>query len=128
MPNELTINATIEYDDGIVSQSSQVVNRVVTLSTQRCVKLVQSVGTSEEAINLGDVTTLGYVMFRNLDPTNIIDIKTGTGGSLAARLDPDTNSDGTGGLALLKLAEGMQAPFAIAYTQACRMEIFLIST
>ncbi len=38
---------------------------------------VQTIGTSEEAILVGDVGTLGWIGVRNLDPTNYVEVGTG---------------------------------------------------
>jgi hypothetical protein len=35
---------------------------------------VQIIGTSSEALVLGDVTTVGYVYLKNLDPTNFVSV------------------------------------------------------
>lgn len=128
MANEVTVNATLAYDDDISSASEQVVNRVVTVSTTKYVKLIQLIGITEEAIQLGEVSALGYAMFRNLDPTNFVELRVATGGAKFARLDPDASSNGTGGIALLRLGSGAQVPFAIADQNPCRIEILLISS
>ena len=39
---------------------------------------VQSVGTSSETLFLGDIASLGSVMVKNLDPTNYVQIDSGT--------------------------------------------------
>lgn len=40
---------------------------------------VQAVGTSSETLQLGDVTTLGYLMIKNLDATNYVEVASDTG-------------------------------------------------
>jgi len=40
---------------------------------------VQIIGTSAEAIVLGDVSTIGYVAFKNLDPTNFVQLALDSG-------------------------------------------------
>jgi len=39
---------------------------------------VQAVGTSSEALVLGDVTTLGYLLIKNLDATNYVEVASDT--------------------------------------------------
>jgi hypothetical protein len=125
--NELTINCSMEYDDALgESMSLQVSDLVKSVTTKSPVKLIQSVGTAEEAIDLGDTGTPVYAMFKNLDPTNYIELKVATSGAIFARLDPDTDQDGKGGVALLRLGSGATAPYAIANTSACRMAIMLL--
>lgn len=128
MASEVTVNATLAYDDGVSDDSAQIVDGVFTVGTTKMVKHIQSIGITEEAIQLAEVTAPGYAMFKNLDPTNYIDLKVATGGAIFARLDPDTGSNGKGGIAVLKLGSGAQVPFAIANTGACRMAIFICYT
>lgn len=40
---------------------------------------VQIVGTSAEAIVLGDVSTIGYIMLKNMDATNFVEIALDSG-------------------------------------------------
>lgn len=127
MASELTINCSMVYDDPLGGDVSlEVVDLVKNVSSKKPVKLIQEIGTSEEAVDLGETGTPVYAMFKNLDPTNFINLKVATGGAIFARLDPDTNEDGTGGVALLRLGSGATAPFAIADTAACRMAVMLL--
>lgn len=126
MALEMRVNASMSYEDQYgVTMKIEVVDRKQTVTTKRPVKLVQNVGTSEEAIDLGDTGTPVYAFFKNLDPTNFINLKVATGGAIFAKLRPDTNGDGTGGVAMLELGSGATAPYAIADTAACNMEIML---
>jgi hypothetical protein len=127
--NEITLGGSIAYSDSENTEDALTLTDVVkSVSTKRIAHLKQNVGTSEEAVKLGDLSAPGYALFVNRDPTNYIELKVATSGAIFAKLDPDTNSDGKGGFALLKLGSGAQAPYAIANTGACQMEIFLIDT
>lgn len=75
---------------------------------------VVSVGTSEEAIPMGEVATPGLALFRNLDATNYIEILHGTGGDTITRI-------GAGQASLLHMDPGDTAPYAKANTGACLM-------
>lgn len=46
----------------------------VTQTSEKYAAAVQAIGTSMEAITLGDVTTPGFSWFRNLDATNYVEI------------------------------------------------------
>ena len=82
-------------------------------------EFIQSVGTAEEALELGqDIGTPGYCLLINLDPTNFVSIRRATGEGNCIRLDAG------GGFALFKLAA--TAPFAIADTGACRVKCLLL--
>lgn len=99
-----------------------------TFANRKAVKLVQTVGTAEEALNLGDLTgaTIKYVFLRNLDYTNYIQLRKATGEAACMRLEADVNQDGTGGVAVIPWESGVTAPFVIANTAACDLEILII--
>lgn len=118
----MTINASIAYADADgTSDSLAAVNFFVTLASKLFSHFKQSVGITEQVIPLGGITSVGYIIAINLDPTNTVSLKTGTGGVICATLKPG------GGPALIPLGSGMQAPFAIASTAPCLVEFFLCS-
>lgn len=126
MADEITISASMSYEDNKnTSESMSITQALFTVATKRPVKLTQEIGTSEEAIKLGDISAPGYAMFINRDPTNYVELKVATSGAVFAKLRPDVDSDGKGGVALLELGSGAQAPFAIANTGACLIDIFI---
>lgn len=127
MANEITINASLEFEDDFQTLSDEIVDRIVSPSVKKPFKTRQTIGTSEEAINLGEISSLGYAMFRNLDPTNYVELRVSSGGAKFARLDPDTDSNGKGGVALLRLGSGAQVPYAIADTGPCDISVTIFS-
>ena len=101
----------VSYDSGF---------RQFTMSGTEVGDWVQSVGTNEEAIAFpGDIGTLGLLVVENLDATNFVVIRTGTGVSGLVKVLP-------GHAVLLLLAAGATAPFAIADTLACRCRFILL--
>lgn len=128
MANELTMSLSMSYEDSEgTSESLSLANIIKSVSSKIIAHHKQNIGTSEEAVNLGPVSAPGYAILVNRDETNYIELKVATSGAIFAKLDPDTAGDGTGGFAFLKLGSGAQAPFAIANTAACQLEVFLIS-
>ena len=126
---ELTISLSAAYeDDAGMTAQVDISNLIVTLATARCHHTKQNVGTTQEAINLGDVSSLGVLVLVNLDPTNYIEVKTATGGTIIAKLFPLVDS-GAAGLnwCCLQVGSGITAPFVIANSGACEMEIFLLA-
>ncbi len=122
MANEITLNASLAYEDSEDADVlMDVVDKLATVSVKRYVKGKQSIGTSEEAINLGDLSAPGYALFRNRDETNFINLKVATAGAIFAKLLP-------GEIALLRLGSGAQAPYAIADTAACQLEYLIVNT
>ena len=74
----------------------------------------QTVGTSEEAILLGDVATGGYWFVHNLDATNYITIRPGTGAT-------DMIQVKAGEWAVFRSSSAASAPYALANTGACQV-------
>jgi hypothetical protein len=122
MSQEVTVNASLEYSDSEGSECPplELTNFFANVTTKRFVRLKQNIGTSEEAIKLGELTTLGWAMFINRDLTNFINIKVATGGAIFAKLFPGECCGP------LRLGSGAQAPFAIADTAACQMDVLII--
>lgn len=99
----------------------------MTIGTQKFRKWIQTIGITEEAIDIGEITSPGMMFAQNLDPTNVVELRAATGGAKFAMLRADANSDGKGGAALLELGSGAQVPFAIATTAPCRV-LFLLAS
>lgn len=116
MANELTITVSGEYDDDETSFLFGVAAWQRSVTTKRPLKTKQNVGTVEESLIVGDASSFGMLWVRNVDPTNFVNIKTGTGGVIFAKLLP-------GQFCLVPLGSGAQSPFAIADTAACNVEI-----
>lgn len=122
MANELTLSATLDYADSeSADELLQVVEKIVNVSTKKYVKAKQSIGTSEEAIGLGEVTSLGWAIFINRDSTNFITLKTATSGTIFARLN-------AGEFAMFRFGSGVTAPFATADTAAVQLEYMIVSS
>lgn len=128
MSSEITVTAALTYKDatGTAEQLSLDAG-VFTPSTLKVSKTKQIINTTETALKLGDTTAPGYVLLKNLDPTNSVDVKVAASGAIFARLDPDTGSAGKGGACLLKLGSGAQAPVAIANTAACLIAVMVVA-
>lgn len=112
MANEVTTTISLDYsdaDDQEMTSGKENLQRSV--STQRPFKTTQNIGTSEEAITLGDGGTIKELYLRNLDATNYVEIKVATGGAIFAKLLPGEDM-------LVRLGSGAQAPYAIANTAA----------
>lgn len=115
MANELKVTITAEYtpDYGSGFKYSKTFKADVTGDPAH-MDNVQTVGTTEEAILLGDVATGGYWIIENLDPTNFVEIRSGTGATDIIRV-------GAGKAALVHISSDAAAPFAIADTAAVKV-------
>lgn len=122
MANELTLNASMVYADSEDTDLSlAIVDLLATVSSKLPIQRKQNIGTSEEAISLGETTAPGWALFLNRDATNFINLKVATSGAIFAKLKP-------GEFCLLRLGSGAQAPYAISDTAACQLEYFIANT
>jgi hypothetical protein len=75
MANEITLTTTIRWTrGGAVIQASN--TETITQVGSAAIENVQTVGTTSEAIDFGDVTDPAYIYFKNLDETH--DVYLGT--------------------------------------------------
>lgn len=117
MANEITISVSIAVSKNGLSEDLAFTGNLVTLTGSNWMKNIQSVGTSEEAILLGDVGTPGFMIVKNLDATNFVSIRSGTGAANTVKIK-------AGEVALFR--HSGSAPFAIADTGACRIQYLLL--
>ena len=96
---------------GSPSLSTTVAAITPTVSGAQYMDNVQNVGTSEEAILLGDVAPGGYVLIQNLDTTNFVSLRQATGAANFIKLL-------AGEWAVFRMSADTTAPFAIADTAA----------
>lgn len=80
MANELQVAGSISFSKSSASLSKVFSNTYFTVSGTAGISNVISVGTGDESLALGDISTIGWVFFRNLDATNYISI--GSDGTL----------------------------------------------
>lgn len=78
-----------------------------------------SVGTSAEAIPLGEVTQPGWSFFKNADSTNRINLRNGASGADVVELL-------AGEVAMFRWYRSA-TPYAISITAACVLEFLIIS-
>lgn len=117
MANEGTFSFSAEFSKGGETASFVHAGLQVTVSGTEYVRMNQLIGTSAEALDIGDITTPGYIMIRNRDTTNFVEIRDGAAGADVVKLK-------AGETALFRLTT--TTPFAIADTAACRVEYLLI--
>lgn len=123
MANEFTLSGSISYEDSEMDdpEVASISELIASISTKRFTHAKQSVGTSEEAINLGEVGAPGWFFAVNRDETNYIELKVATGASIFAKLK-------AGEFCLVRLGSAAQAPFAVANTAACQLEYWVWDT
>lgn len=122
MSATITLNGSLNFTNTTGPDLTvDVIDKTVTPSSTVVAHHTQSIATSETAINLGGVSSLGYCIIVNRDPTNYVEIKTATSGTIFAKLFP-------GELAMFRIGSGVTAPYAVANSGAVQIEILLCST
>jgi len=119
MANELTIAITLEVTLDGVTRKWPREEQSITVTGTRFVWHKQEVGTSEEALELGDISTGGWAIMANRDSTNFVEIRSGTGGTNLIKIK-------AGETCCVRLSGDASAPYAIADTAAVELEIFML--
>lgn len=124
MANEVTVNATLQYEDTEGSEESlQATAVLATVATKLYAKHKQAVGfASAAAVNLGAVSAPGWFMLKNLDATNFITVYAASAGTVVGKMLPGEP------YGPVRLGSGMQAPYVKADTAACQMEVLVANT
>jgi len=107
MANEITITLQMLLNNGGVTDNHSSGSIAIDQTSAKMIRNVQTIGTTEEALVLGDVVTPGYCVVINLDVTNFVEL--GVFGFI----------DGigtTGFIGFLKLNPGEQALFRLSTT------------
>ena len=113
MANELTVSASLKFEKSGGDVSGAYGGIQINVTGDNAIKHIQAIGTSEEVVQLGDVTTGGYWLFKNLDTTNFLQIRAATGATNLVRLN-------AGEIALFRTSASI-TPYAIADTAACNL-------
>lgn len=120
MADELSITTVTDYEKGNVKLQSLTTRKSVTVTGNIVLDAVQSIGTSEETLALGEVATalVGYAWFYNSDATNFVEIGNATT-AYQIKLK-------AGEMALLRL-DGWAGIYAKANTAAVLLQYRLFS-
>src|SRR5262245_22622188 len=78
MANEIRVGASLQFSKDGSSDTFSLTDSV-TMSGSQYNKKTQSIGTSEENLVKGDISTIGFVLVRNLDDTNFVTLMASTG-------------------------------------------------
>lgn len=117
MADELMIRAFMRY----VSSTKDIPfgeSTTVDVSGTKVLVNQQTVGTSAEALEVGDMTTPGVIMLKNLDDTNFVELRDGADGAdLVKILAGETSGP-------WRLAT--TTPYVIADTASVEVEYMLV--
>ena len=78
MANEINVACSLSGSKGGATVTASG-TKTADMAGDQMITNVQIVGTSAEALVLGDVSTIGYVMLKNLDATNFIEVALDSG-------------------------------------------------
>lgn len=115
MANEIRANAKLSFSKGGSSDSFDV-TATIDMAGSQYAKKTQTVGTSEENLDKGDVGTIGRYLVKNLDPDNFVQLGPSTG-VYSEKLLPGESAMGRWAAANI---------IAKADTAPCLVEYFLI--
>lgn len=118
MANELTITAMLAFAKSNVEVKASQVSKQFDVSGGDTIHRTQIIGNSAEALDVGEMGTVGYGMFINRGPTDSISIRVGASGADVVKLNPNE-------CALFRLAASN--PYAVASgTAAPVLEYWLV--
>ncbi len=119
MANELTVSGSLSFTKGSITAALAKNGLQITITGTKKLENVQNIGTSEEALQLGDLGSAAncWLLLINRDATNYVSVRRATGEGNFAKL--------LAGEFLLTRMEAA-APFLIANTAACNVEYCLI--
>ena len=122
MADEITLSASLSVTKGAANTVTLASSGLtVTLAGTKWFHHIQNIGTSEEALDMGSITAPGWAYFKNLNDTDYVELRPGTGVVDMIRLN-------AGEFALFRLAEDVTAPFAIANSNTVNLEYFILDT
>lgn len=123
MADEIRVNASLQYeDDELTTIALSLSEFIGDITTKLYVKHKHNVGTSEEAMELGALSALGWCIAVNRDDTNFVEIRSATGAS------NDIIKIPAGAAALFHFGSNVTAPYIIADTAACQVEYLILNT
>jgi hypothetical protein len=117
MANELTVSCSLRFSKGGREVSKSYGGIQIDVSGTRAITNQQTIGITEEVLVVGDVGTCGYCIIKNLDATNFVSIRPGTGTANLVKLK-------AGEVCMFRLA--LSTPWAIADTASCDLEITIV--
>lgn len=119
MASEITVESSLRFVKSGDQDGLDFGPATFTFAGTRSLKGLQSVGTSEEALVLGEVAAGGWLFIVNKDATNFVSLRAVAAATPLAKLGP-------GECALLRLHPNATAPTVQADTAACQIRYLLL--
>ena len=123
MSNEITINASMVYEDvDGVTQSISITDKLVTVTTKQPMKYRQLVTTGGDDIILGEIGSIGWMMLKNLDPVNSVEVRTAAAGLQIGKMLAGES------YGPVRVGAGIPAPGMAAVGGSCWVEVLICAT
>lgn len=120
MANEITVSLRLNFTKDGTDETMSVVDLKFNVTGKRFIHNRQSIAATEEALDIGDISTGGWFFGINHDPANFVSIRSGTGTVNVVRCN-------AGEPCCFRLSDDSSAPFAIADGAAVDFEYLLIA-
>lgn len=117
MADEAIVTVSLQFKKGNVDLTLSDAAKKFDVTGTRYMRTVQNVGTSEEALDMGDITDPGWAYFRNLDSSNYVEIAQATGANAFLRIN-------AGESCCFRLIA--TAPFVTANSSAVDLEYMIV--
>jgi hypothetical protein len=117
MANELSYSISATETKNGVTFSKSFTSLLASVSGDSPISNLQTIGTSDETLDIGDISTVGFIFAKNLDSTNYVQIGY-TSGTYFGRLKP-------GEACGIRLDASVTAVHAKANTGAIKLEYLL---
>lgn len=119
MADEGTIEASLSFTKNTASMSMALDATNFDVSATPYYKGIQEVTTSEAVLSLGGISSPGQIMVKNLDSTNFVEIRAGTGLADLVKIS-------AGRVATFEVASGA-TPYIISDTATVLVEVAVLS-
>jgi hypothetical protein len=73
MANELTLQLSMNFAKSLIT-ANKALTKQLTVAGEDYVMATQNIGTSEETLGKGSITTMGYLLIHNMDATNFVEV------------------------------------------------------
>jgi hypothetical protein len=116
MADEASISLGLSFLKGLV-KAQKTFAGTFDITGSRFTHQVQTIGTSEEALVMGDLASAGWCFVFNHDDENFVEIRAGSGAADLVKVPPESPG-------LFYLASA--TPYAIADTANCELEYLIL--
>lgn len=117
MVKEIIASNSLSFSKGGKSDSKVKSGMQIDMTGDNYVRLQQTIGTSAEALFLGDIVTPGWISISNQDATNYVTIRSGSGGQDLVKIMPGETQE-------FRLAT--TTPYAVANSAPVKVDYLML--